>query len=153
MKPPTKRPATWATQKMVGERIKIVDKASRKASRKICCTNDYNRSQRIQRKSPCSITIVLSALNDFRIVVMITCRFFKNLMVRNTRNALSALIALNMRSSLKMAATSKEPTFCTISGSRKSTTVKRTMSRSIMFHPVLKKYERRAYSFTMISMK
>lgn len=51
-------------------------------------------------------------------------------MVRNTRNALSALIALNMRSSLKMAATSKEPTFCTISGSRKSTTVKRTMSRS-----------------------
>ena len=79
MKPSTKRPAAWATQKMVGERIKIVDKASRKASRKICRTNNYNRSQRIQRKSPCSITIVLSALNDFRIVVMITCRFFKNL--------------------------------------------------------------------------
>ena len=52
------------------------------------------------------------------------------LMVRNTRNALSALIALNIRSSLKMAATSKEPTFCTISGSRKSTMVKRTMRKS-----------------------
>ena len=38
-----------------------------------------NRDQRIQRKSPCNMTIVLSALKDFRIVVIITCRFFKNL--------------------------------------------------------------------------
>lgn len=52
------------------------------------------------------------------------------LIVLNTRNALSALIALNIRSNLKMAATSNEPTFCTISGSRKFTMVKRTINKS-----------------------
>ena len=53
-----------------------------------------------------------------------------DLIVRSTRSALSAFMALNMRSNLKMAATSKEETLCMISGSRKSTIVNRTINKS-----------------------
>ena len=48
----------------------------------------YNSKQttnekKIQRNNPCNKTIVLNARNDFKMVVMITCKFFKNLMKRN----------------------------------------------------------------------